>query len=222
MARPIFDEELHQLCSDVIEMAEFAKEAIEGSFDAVRQVSATKAYLVASNDSLIDGKEREIESLCLRLLLREQPVASDLRSVTAALKLITDLERIGDQAAEICEIATTLSEDADLSLFPMLAAMAQADYDQLDSAIQAYVDLDLGKAQSCIDGDKEVNALFEEAKRSITRHIIEHEPDETYSLDVLMIAKYLERIGDHAVNIAEWAEYAITGNHKGVNIAEGE
>lgn len=222
MARPIFDEELHQLRSDVIEMAEFAKEAIEGSFDAVRQVSATKAYLVASNDSLIDGKEREIESLCLRLLLREQPVASDLRSVTAALKLITDLERIGDQAAEICEIATTLSEDADLSLFPMLAAMAQADYDQLDSAIQAYVDLDLGKAQSCIDGDKEVNALFEEAKRSITRHIIEHEPDETYSLDVLMIAKYLERIGDHAVNIAEWAEYAITGNHKGVNIAEGE
>lgn len=222
MARPLFDEELHQLRSDVIEMAEFAKEAIEGSFDAVRQVSATKAYLVASNDSLIDGKEREIESLCLRLLLREQPVATDLRSVTAALKLITDLERIGDQAAEICEIATTLSEDADLSLFPMLAAMAQADYDQLDSAIQAYVDLDLGKAQSCIDGDKEVNALFEEAKLSIARHIIEHEPDETYSLDVLMIAKYLERIGDHAVNIAEWAEYAITGNHKGVNIAEGE
>lgn len=222
MARPIFDEELHQLRSDVIEMAEFAKEAIEGSFDAVRQVSATKAYLVASNDSLIDGKEREIESLCLRLLLREQPVASDLRSVTAALKLITDLERIGDQAAEICEIATTLSEDADLSLFPMLAAMAQADYDQLDSAIQAYVDLDLGKAQLCIEGDKEVNALFEEAKRNITRHIIEHEPDETYALDVLMLAKYLERIGDHAVNIAEWAEYAITGNHKGVNIAEGE
>lgn len=222
MSRPIFDEELHQLRSDVIEMAEFAKEAIEGSFDAVRQVSATKAYLVASNDSLIDGKEREIESLCLRLLLREQPVASDLRSVTAALKLITDLERIGDQAAEICEIATTLSEDVDLSLFPMLAAMAQADYDQLDSAIQAYVDLDLDKAQLCIGGDNEVNALFEEAKRSITRHIIEHEPDETYALDVLMIAKYLERIGDHAVNIAEWAEYAITGNHKGVNIAEGE
>ena len=104
----------------------------------------------------------------------------------------------------------------------LIGAMAQADYDQLDSAIQAYVDFDLDKAQSCIEGGKEVNALFEEAKRSITRHIIEHEPDETYALDVLMIAKYLERIGDHAVNIAEWAEYAITGNHKGVNIAEGE
>lgn len=104
----------------------------------------------------------------------------------------------------------------------LIGAMAQADYDQLDSAIQAYVDLDLDKASRASRGDKEVNALLEEAKRSITRHIIEHEPDETYALDVLMIAKYLERIGDHAVNIAEWVEYAITGNHKGVNIAEGE
>lgn len=156
MARPIFDEELHQLRSDVIEMAEFAKEAIEGSFDAVRQASATKAYLVASNDSLIDVKEREIESLCLRLLLREQPVASDLRSVTAALKMITDIERIGDQAAEICEIATMLSEAADLSLFPMLGAMAQADYDQLDSAIQAYVDLDLDKASRASRGTRKL------------------------------------------------------------------
>ena len=222
MARPIFDEELHQLRSDIIEMAELAKEAIEGSFDAVRKASATKAYLVASNDSLIDEKERAIEALCLRLLLREQPVASDLRSVTAGLKLITDLERIGDQAAEICEIATTLSKDADLSAFPSLAAMAKAGYDQLTLAIDAYIDLDLEKAQACIAGDDELNALFEEAKRSITQHIIEHEPDETYALDILMIAKYLERIGDHAVNVAEWAEYAITGNHKGVNIAEGE
>lgn len=222
MARPIFDEELHQLRSDVIEMSELAKEAIEGSFDAVRRVSATKAFLVASNDSLIDAKEREIESLCLRLLLREQPVASDLRSVTAALKLVSDLERIGDQAAEICEIAATLSEDADLSAFPMLASMAKADYDQLSLAVEAYVDRDLEKAQECIEGDEAVNQCFEEAKRCIARHIIEHETDETYALDVLMIAKYLERIGDHAVSIAEWAEYAITGNHKGVNIAEGE
>lgn len=222
MARPIFDEELHQLRADIIEMAELAKEAIEGSFDAVRKVSATKAYLVASNDSLIDEKERTVEALCLRLLLREQPVASDLRSVTAGLKLITDLERIGDQAAEICEIAATLSEDADLSAFPALATMAKTDYDQLSLAIDAYVSLDLEKAQACQAGDDAVNHQFEEVKRSITRHIIEHKPDETYALDVLIIAKYLERIGDHAVNIAEWAEYAVTGNHKGVNIAEGE
>ena len=222
MARPVFDEELHQLRSDIIEMAELAKEAVEGSFDAVRKASATKAYLVASNDSLIDEKERQIEALCLRLLLREQPVASDLRSVTAGLKLITDLERIGDQATEICEIAATLSEGVDLSSFPALSAMAKTGYDQLTLAIDAYVDLDLEKAQACIAGDETLNNLFEEAKRSITQHIIEHEPDETAVLDILMIAKYLERIGDHAVNVAEWAEYAITGNHKGVNIAEGE
>ena len=222
MARPIFDEELQQLRSDVIEMSELAKEAIEGSFEAVQKASATKAYLVANNDSLIDEKERSIESLCLRLLLREQPVASDLRAVTAALKMITDLERIGDQATEICEIAATLSSEADLSLFPMLAAMAKADYDMLSSAIDAYLSKDDEKARGCIEADESVNALFEDAKRSITRHIIEHEPDETYALDILMIAKYLERIGDHAVNIAEWAEYAVTGNHKGVNLAEGE
>ena len=222
MARPIFDEELQQLRSDVIEMSELAKEAFEGSFEAVQKASATKAYLVANNDSLIDEKERSIESLCLRLLLREQPVASDLRAVTAALKMITDLERIGDQATEICEIAATLSSEADLSLFPMLAAMAKADYDMLSSAIDAYLSKDDEKARGCIEADESVNALFEDAKRSITRHIIEHEPDETYALDILMIAKYLERIGDHAVNIAEWAEYAVTGNHKGVNLAEGE
>lgn len=222
MARPIFDEELHRLRSDVIEMAELVKGAIEGSFDAVQQISATKAFLIASNDSLIDSKEREIESLCLRLLLREQPVASDLRSVTAALKLVTDLERIGDQAAEICEIVETLPEGSDLSAFPILASMAQADYDQLERAVKAYVDLDLRKAQECIEGDEVVNQLYDEAKRSIAGHIIEHESDENYVLDILLIAKYLERIGDHAVSIAEWADYAITGNHKGVNIAEGE
>lgn len=222
MARPIFDEELQQLRSDLIEMSELAKEAIEGSFDAVRKVSATKAYLVANNDSLIDEKERSIESLCLRLLLKEQPVASDLRAVTAALKMITDLERIGDQASEICEIATTLSPEADLSLFPMLGAMAKADYDLLSDAIGSYISMDAEKAHSCIARDAAIDELFEDAKRSITRHIIEHQPDETYALDILMIAKYLERIGDHAVNVAEWAEYAVTGNHKGVNLAEGE
>lgn len=222
MARPIFDEELHQLRADLIEMSELAKEAIEGSFEAVQKASATKAYLVANNDSLIDEKERAIESLCLRLLLKEQPVASDLRAVTAALKMITDLERIGDQAAEICEIATTLSPEADLSLFPMLAAMAKEDYSLLANAVDAYVGMDAEKARKCIDADDAVDQLFEDAKVSITRHIIEHQPDETYTLDILMIAKYLERIGDHAVNVAEWAEYAVTGNHKGVNLAEGE
>lgn len=219
-ARPIFDEELHRLGSEMVEMGELVKEAIEGSFEAIRQTSPTKAYLVASNDSLINDKERTIESLCLRLLLREQPVATDLRTVTAALKMITDLERIGDQAAEICEIATTLPEGADLSAFPALAAMARKAYDQVNDVIDSYVRLDLTKAEACIEQDAVINDLFDDTKRDITRHIVEHQDDEGYVLDVLMIAKYLERIGDHVVNIAEWVVYAINGTHKGITVYE--
>lgn len=221
-ARPIFDEELARLKSEMVAMGELVKEAIDGSFDAVRQLSPTKAYLVAKNDTLIDEEEKTIESLCLRLLLREQPVASDLRTVTAALKMITDLERIGDQAAEICEIAATLPEGADLSSFKSLPSMAFKACDQVNDVIDAYVELDLDKVRRCMEGDAEIDALFEDTKRDITRHIIEHQSDETYALDALMIAKYLERIGDHVVNIAEWVEYAITGVHKGSAVYEEE
>ena len=220
MARPIFDEELHRLRSEMVAMGDLIKDAIEGSFEAVQQTSATKAYLVAKNDQLIDDKERDIEALCLRLLLREQPVATDLRSVTAALKMVTDLERIGDQAAEICEIATTLPEGADLSSFPSLPAMAKKAQDQVNDVIDAYVKLDLEKVRICMTQDEAINELFEESKRDITRHILEHQNDGGYVLDVLLIAKYLERIGDHVINIAEWVEYAITGTHKGTAVYE--
>lgn len=219
-ARPIFDEELHRLKADMVEMGELVKEAIEGSFEAVQQANPTKAYLVASNDTLINDKERTIEALCLQMLLREQPVATDLRTVTASLKMITDLERIGDQAGEICEIAISLPEGADLSSFAALSAMAKKAYDQVNDVVDAYVSLDLKKAQACMAGDEVIDSLFEETKRDITRHIIEHQDDETYVLDVMMIAKYLERIGDHVVNIAEWVEYAITGTHKGTAVYE--
>ncbi len=214
-ARPYFDEELVHLNHEMIEMGELVKEAIDGSFEAVRQNKATKAYLVAANDVLINKKEREIESLCVSLLLREQPVATDLRQITAALKMITDLERIGDQAAEICEITTTLPEGVDLSGFDSLTEMASKAYEQVQCAIDSYVFLDLEKVQTCMTGDAVINELFEKTKVEILDHIIKHESDENYMLEVLLIAKYLERIGDHVVNIAEWVEYAITGVHKG-------
>lgn len=219
-ARPIFDDELYTLKAQMAAMGELVKEAIEGSFDAVQQTNPTKAMLVAQNDSLINEKEREIERLCLRLLLREQPVATDLRTVTSALKMITDLERIGDQAAEICEIATGLPEGLDLSKFSALADMANNAQSQVNDVIDAYLNLDLDKTQQTIARDEIINTLFEELKRDITNHIAQHLPDETSALDVLMIGKYLERIGDHVVNIAEWVEYAITGNHKGMTIAD--
>lgn len=219
-ARPIFDDELYTLKAQMAAMGELVKEAIEGSFDAVQQTNPTKAMLVAQNDSLINEKEREIERLCLRLLLREQPVATDLRTVTSALKMITDLERIGDQAAEICEIATGLPEGLDLSKFSALADMANNAQSQVNDVIDAYLNLDLDKTQQTIARDEIINTLFEDLKRDIANHIAQHLPDETFALDVLMIGKYLERIGDHVVNIAEWVEYAITGNHKGMTIAD--
>lgn len=219
-ARPIFDEELHSLNSQMAEMGELVKEAIEGSFDAVAQTNPQKAIAVAKNDSYINEKERDVERLCLRLLLREQPVATDLRTVTSALKMITDFERIGDQAAEICEIATGLPQGLDLSKFSSLSVMAKKAVDQVNLVVDAYLNLDLEKTQVVVSGDKEINALFDDLKRDITAHIANHLPDENSALDVLMIGKYLERIGDHVVNIAEWVEYAITGNHKGMTIAD--
>lgn len=215
MARPHFDEELLHLNQEMIGMGELVKEAIEGSFEAVCQANSTKAYLVSENDALINKREREIESLCVSLLLREQPVATDLRQITAALKMITDLERIGDQAAEICEIAITLPEGLDLSGFTSLRDMSSKVYDQVQKAIDAYVFLDPVKVRECIEGDAEVNALFEQTRDELLKHIVSHAADENYMLEVLLIAKYLERIGDHVVNIAEWVEYAITGIHKG-------
>lgn len=219
-ARPIFDEELHSLNSQMTEMGELVKEAIECSFDAVAQTNPQKAIAVAKNDSYINEKERDIERLCLRLLLREQPVATDLRTVTSALKMITDFERIGDQAAEICEIATGLPQGLDLSQFSSLSVMAKKVVDQVNLVVDAYLNLDIEKTQVVVSGDKEINALFDDLKRDITTHIVNHMPDENSALDVLMIGKYLERIGDHVVNIAEWVEYAITGNHKGMTIAD--
>lgn len=219
-ARPIFDEELHSLKAQMAGMGELVKEAIEGSFEAVQQTNHTKALLVAQNDSLINEKEREIERLCLRLLLREQPVATDLRTVTSALKMITDLERIGDQAAEICEIAVGLPQGLDLSKFEALPAMAKKACEQVNDVIDAYVTLDLEKVKATIEQDCIINDLFDDLKRDIADHIAQHLPDETSALDILMIGKYLERIGDHVVNIGEWVEYAITGNHKGMTIAD--
>lgn len=219
-ARPIFDKELQSLNYQMTEMGELVKEAIEGSFDAVAQTNPQKAIAVAKNDSYINEKERDIERLCLRLLLREQPVATDLRTVTSALKMITDFERIGDQAAEICEIATGLPQGLDLSQFSSLSVMAKKVVDQVNLVVDAYLNLDIEKTQVVVSGDKEINALFDDLKRDITAHIVNHVPDENSALDVLMIGKYLERIGDHVVNIAEWVEYAITGNHKGMTIAD--
>ena len=214
-ARPIYDEELNRLNSELIEMADLVKNALESSFEVVTEQNVEKAARIARRDELVNEKERSIETLCMRLILREQPVASDMRMITAALKMVTDLERIGDQASEICILCATLPAGTDLSVFSTLAPLSRAVCCQLENTIDAFVAADLDKVRECMKGDETVDDLYERTKSDILAHIVEHRGDENAALDVFMIAKYLERAGDHAVNIAEWSEYALTGIHKG-------
>lgn len=214
-ARSLFNEELHHLNREMVLMGDLVKEAIAGSFEAVATSNKEKALLVVNNDSVINDKERQIERICLGLLLREQPVARDLRHITAALKIITDLERMGDQAADISEIALRLPDNVSISISSTLIDMARRVSSQVDLAVMTYVKLDIEGAKHCMEQDDAIDVLFEKTKAEIIEEIVEHQGNEGFLLDVFMIAKYLERIGDHAVNVAEWVEYAVDGIHKG-------
>ena len=153
----------------------------------------------------------------MRLLLRQQPVASDLRYVSAALKMVTDMERIADQAADICEVLTMIQGRTLLPLRGIFISMGDLTQHMQQDALAAFGTRDLEQARRVIAQDDEVDALFERAKRELIA-IFAQEKDAEIGLDMLMIAKYFERMGDHAVNIAEWVEYAITGWHKGEKI----
>ena len=165
-------------------------------------------------DSMIDLKERDIESLCLKLLLQQQPVASDLRKVSAALKMITDMERIGDQAADIAEIILTSGIKAPGMDIP-IGAMAEATMKMVTDSVNAYVWQDLDAAQRVIAYDDVVDDLFLEVKDLLVRQMDSDRIIHEHVMDILLIAKYYERIGDHATNISEWVEFSITGKHRG-------
>ena len=211
--RSRFDEQLALLNRELIEMGALCEEVIALSAQALTEGNAELAARVAPLDQEIDRKEREIESLCLKLLLQQQPVAKDLRQISAALKMITDMERIGDQASDICEIATMGHLRSPRP--EHFASMAQAAISMVHRAIDAYVHKDIELAKQVELSDDIVDALFNDVKADLIAGLRGH-PDRTEEcLDLLMIAKYLERIGDHAVNIAEWVVYAITGLYKG-------
>lgn len=169
---------------------------------------------IIEKDSLIDLKERDIESLCLKLLLQQQPVASDLRKVSAALKMITDMERIGDQASDIAEIILTSSIKAPGLDIP-IGRMAEATMRMVTDSVNAYVWQDLDAAQKVIEYDDVVDDLFLEVKDLLVRQIDSNPIIHEHVMDILLIAKYYERIGDHATNISEWVEFSITGKHRG-------
>ncbi len=211
-----FDEQLALLNKELIAMGASCEEAIAAAAKALTSGDPEMAEKVPLIDSEIDEKEREIESLCLKLLLQQQPVARDLRQISAALKMITDMERIGDQAADIAEIVGFLGGRTGAEC-AAIGDMARAVVRMMTDSVDAFVKKDLDLAQSVIDCDDNVDELFTQVKSSLITLITNDPSEGEYALDLLMIAKYFERIGDHAVNIGEWVVFSVTGVHKGEN-----
>ncbi|MDO4566624.1 MAG: phosphate signaling complex protein PhoU [Oscillospiraceae bacterium] len=215
--RSRFDDELNALNKELIIMGANCERAIALAAKALLNSDAALAAEVAEAEREIDRLEREIETLCLRLLLQQQPVARDLRQISAALKMITDMERIGDQALDIAEIIKHLDRNPEADC-GFIKEMATAVIKMVTESIDAYVKRDIAIAESVIGQDDHVDSLFMDVKDSLIAMLVEDYSDGEYALDLLMIAKYFERIGDHAVNIAEWVIFSVTGEHeKGVS-----
>ena len=212
--RDRFTQQMEKLHVELIEMGALCEQAISRAYQVLMEEDPQAAQELRKKDAAIDEKEREIESRCLKLLLQQQPVASDLRQVSAALKMITDMERIGDQASDIAEIVQTTHLKAPGENI-RLKDMAQITQRMVSRSVDAYVKQDLGIARQVIREDDLVDHLFEEVKNELVCALKDGTSSGEQSLDYLMIAKYYERIGDHATNIAEWVEFSITGQHEG-------
>ena len=210
-----FDRQLNTLNGELIQMGHMVEQAIEHAIEAMVHQDAEKARKNMEFDSEVDQQEKDIETLCMKLLMKQQPVARDLRIISAALKMISDMERIGDQTADIADIviATKSTEEKNLK---DINRMAEATVKMVRDSVSAYVQKDLELARKVMAADDEVDDLFDLVKGDLVKFISDHKGsagDE--AIDLIMIAKYLERIGDHATNIAEWVEFSITGIHAG-------
>lgn len=212
-----FDEQLATLNNELTRMGAMCEEAISAASKALTAGDTKLAGQVLSLDGEINRMERTIETLCLKLLLRQQPVAGDLRKISAALKMITDMERIGTQAADIAEIITFLDGRTGAEC-EYIRFMAEATIQMVTESIDAFVEQNAVLSSKVIDHDDVVDDLFLQVKASLIQMIAEKPADGGYALDLLMIAKYFERIGDHAVNIAEWVVFSVTGKHKTVEM----
>ena len=220
MVRRHYDEQLQALHAALIEMGEMISGAIGRAVSALLARDAESAREVIAYDEEIDRQERVVETLCYKLLLSQQPVAGDLRRVSSALKIITDMERIGDHAADISELTLMLRELPSMSN-EHLREMATRTTDMLLASLAAYVEQDMEKAEQVIAQDDAVDALFVAVKRDLVEAITADPKRGEAAADLLMAAKYLERIGDHATNIAEWAIFAHTGRHAGERASPG-
>ncbi len=208
-----FEKQLEQLNNELIEMGNMIEHAIQSAVAALIKEDMDQARAAIEYDQEVDRQERDIEALCMKLLLQQQPVARDLRLISAALKMITDMERIGDQAADISEITLMLSKDTYAYDLSLLSQMAMETILMVTHSVDAFVRKDLELAKSVILHDDIVDGLFDDIKKMLIEAIQQRDSNGEQAADFLMVAKYLERIGDHATNIAEWVIYSITGSH---------
>ena len=214
--RKQYDSDLESLKAALVEMGQNAAEAVENALEALCTADTAAAQKIVQGDDRINNMERDIEHRCMTLLLRQQPVASDLRKVSTALKMVTDVERIGDQASDIAELVLHLhakSTDA-VGVLEDILKMGDDVLKMVKRSIAAYVQVDLAAAAEVIAHDDVIDAAFRRISSEIAQYIAAHPTEAETALDLFMVTKYLERLGDHAVNVAEWVEFLKTGVHK--------
>lgn len=216
--RQSFENELEQLKVELIKMSALVEQAIEKSIDALKNRDYKLAEEIIEKDRIIDEMEKQIESKCLSIILRQQPVARDLRSVSMALKMVTDIERIGDHASDISELILRIKDDHIFNFVAHIPEMAEVSTKMVHSAIESFVSGDVEKSREVAKRDDLVDELFNKVKNEVAEILAEGSEKVDLCIDFLMIAKYLERIGDHAENICEWVEFSETGEYKNQRI----
>lgn len=215
-ARLGYDMQLKELKNQMLLLGSMVEDVIQETIKALTNQDIEKARKIASGDEKINEQVRKVEQQCYTILLRQQPIAKDLRAVSAALKMLTDMERIGDHGADISELTLLMSNSTYPGEIRLIEEMAKETSIMLIEAVDAFAQQDSDKAQHVIDNDDTVDRLFVSVKDAIARSIQTDSADPMQLLDLLMVAKYLERIGDHATNIAEWVLFAVTGDFRSV------
>ena len=212
--RNSFDMQLRKLNNELIEMGSLIETAIARAYKGLINQNIEIAKENVEFDREIDQKEKEVENICLKLLLQQQPVASDLRLISSAIKMITDMERIGDQAADISELTILMSKTQYIKRFDHIEQMAKATIEMVTTSVDAFVKSDLELARSVFARDDIVDNLFVTIKNDLIELIREDVNNGEQAIDLIMVAKYFERIGDHAVNLADWVIFSIVGHHE--------
>lgn len=214
--RTKFDEQLNQLNQELMHMGTMIEEQIQKAVVAFMKQDTELARIIMDNDTDVDREEKKIENICFNLLMQQQPVARDLRTISAAMKMVTDMERIGDHAADISEMTILIADNTYVKQLDHIQKMASETVQMLMKSIQAYVDKDMEAAKAVIKNDDVIDELFLEVKQELIAMIHANADCGEQATDLLMVAKYFERIGDHATNIAEWVIFALDDKNREV------